>query len=110
MGFFSRWTRKRETNSPEKNQTQEQVKILPDSPQPADWQQSIQAALSQVEPRLSVWLPHVLNGVETKGDELWQRLRFFFHCLAVEEHEAQDFITRFEVWLEDMGYERVEKF
>lgn len=110
MGFFSRWTRKRETNSPEKNQTQEQVKILPDSPQPADWQQSIQAALSQVEPRLSVWLPHVLNGVETKGDELWQRLRFFFHCLAVEEHEAQDFITRFEVWLEDMGYERVEEF
>ena len=48
--------------------------------------------------------------METKGDELWQRLRFFFHCLAVEEHEAQDFITRFEVWLEDMGYERVEEF
>ncbi len=75
-----------------------------------DWQKATELALSQAEPRLSIWLTHVLDGVKSKGDDLWQRLRFLFHCLEVEESEAEDFIRRFDSWLNDMDYELVEEF
>lgn len=77
---------------------------------PPAWQAQVVQALRGAEPRLSIWLEHALSGVETKGDELWERLRFLFQALEAPEDEAELFITKFRDWLEDMGYEQVAEF
>ncbi|TVR01542.1 MAG: signal recognition particle-docking protein FtsY [Desulfovibrionales bacterium] len=74
------------------------------------WQAQLMQALRGAEPKLSVWLEHTLSGVETMGDELWDRLRFLFQALEAPEDEAELFITKFRDWLEDMGYEHVGEF
>jgi fused signal recognition particle receptor len=75
-----------------------------------DWQQDLVQALQQAEPKLSTWLDLILQDVHTSGPKLRQRLYFLFENLEVPEDEAEDFINRFEEWLEDMDYERVEEF
>ncbi len=75
-----------------------------------EWQAQVMQALRGAEPKLSVWLEHTLSGVETMGDELWERLRFLFRALEAPEDEAELFITKFRDWLEDMGYEQVAEF
>ena len=75
-----------------------------------DWQKELTLALREAEPRLSVWLGHILEGVERPGPELWNRLMFLFRALDAPEEEARDFIARFEKWLDDMGYETVPEF
>ncbi|WP_028571995.1 signal recognition particle-docking protein FtsY [Desulfonatronum lacustre] len=75
-----------------------------------EWQTQVMQALRGAEPKLSVWLEHTLSGVETMGDELWERLRFLFRALEAPEDEAELFITKFRDWLEDMGYEQVAEF
>lgn len=74
------------------------------------WQQELTLALRAAEPRLSVWLEHVLADVEEAGPELWERLEFLFGALETPASEAQDFVKRFAAWLEDMDYVRVEEF
>ncbi len=74
------------------------------------WQAQVMQALRGAEPKLSVWVEHTLSGVETMGDELWERLRFLFRALEAPEDEAELFITKFRDWLEDMGYEQVAEF
>ncbi|SDB47060.1 signal recognition particle-docking protein FtsY [Desulfonatronum thiosulfatophilum] len=95
---------------------QEQIQPQPeDQPQvqPQDqpeWQAQVLQALRGAEPKLSVWLEHTLAGVETPGNELWDRLRFLFQALQAPADEAEEFISKFRIWLEDMGYEQVAEF
>lgn len=82
------------------------------SAQPAlePWQENLVAALRGAEPRLSTWMGHILDGVDRRGDILWIRLRFLFTQLDVPTNESEDFIARFDTWLGDMDYDRVEEF
>ncbi|GAB6057265.1 signal recognition particle-docking protein FtsY [Desulfonatronum parangueonense] len=94
------------------DQPKEQPKDQPQAPpqdQP-EWQSRVMLALQGAEPKLSVWLEHTLSGVDTIGDELWDRLRFLFHALQAPADEAEEFIAKFRTWLEDMGYEQVAEF
>ncbi|MFZ5428062.1 MAG: signal recognition particle-docking protein FtsY [Thermodesulfobacteriota bacterium] len=75
-----------------------------------DWQKELTLTLRQAEPKLSVWLSIVLQGVEKPGPELWERLRFLFQCLEAPAAEADEFVKSFEKWLANMGYEEVEEF
>ena len=81
--------------------------LAPDAPA---WQRDLFTALQNAEPRLSVWLNHILDGVEEQGDELWERLRFLFKSLEAPEEESEDFLARFAKWLDDMDYEYVDEF
>ncbi|WP_336605562.1 signal recognition particle-docking protein FtsY [Fundidesulfovibrio soli] len=74
------------------------------------WQTELTLSLRQAEPKLSVWLGIVLQGVNRGGPELWERLRFLFNCLEAPAAEADEFIAAFEKWLANMGYEEVEEF
>jgi fused signal recognition particle receptor len=74
------------------------------------WQQELTLKLREAEPRLSEWLTLVLEGVSEKSPELWTRLRFLFRALGAPEAEADDFIQRFDSWLDMMEYEMVEDF
>ncbi len=78
-----------------------------DKPQ---WQVDLTKSLQQAEPRLSVWLGLILEGIEEAGDDLWVRLSFLLEALEAPKNEAEDFIARFKDWLEDMDYEYVEEF
>ncbi|MDD2219716.1 MAG: signal recognition particle-docking protein FtsY [Desulfoplanes sp.] len=74
------------------------------------WQTDLLHALEHAEPKLSIWLEHLLTGISRRGDVLWERLYFLLEQLEVPKAEAEDFVRRFELWLEDMDYERVEEF
>jgi len=74
------------------------------------WRDELLLALRRAEPRLSEWLSLVLRGVSQAGPDLWERLKFLFSALEVPENEARDFIGRFESWLTQMEYVRVEEF
>jgi len=74
------------------------------------WQTELTLALREAEPRLSQWLALVLEGIETKGPRLWERLEFLFRALGAPETEAREFIQRFDAWLAMMEYERVGDF
>lgn len=81
------------------------------APVPAeDWQAGLTLALRQAEPKLSQWLNIIVEGVEDKGQPLWERLAFLFKALGAPDDEARDFIAKFEAWLDDMGYQRVADF
>ena len=66
--------------------------------------------LREAEPRLSVWLGIVLEGVDEAGDLLWQRLFFLLRALDAPEAEAQNFVRDFQEWLTRMDYRQVEEF
>ncbi len=76
----------------------------------APWKTELTLALRQAEPRLSVWLGHVLDGVDEAGPILWERLRFFFSSLEVPADEAETFVRDFGRWLEAMEYRYVADF
>ena len=80
------------------------------APQDDAWRDHLTLALRQAEPKLSVWLSLVLDGVGTAGPELWPRLRFLFASLEAPEAEAEAFVAKFSAWLDDMGYREVEEF
>ncbi len=104
MGFFSNWKKNRLSqgeNTKEKSLAAEQS---------TDWQNRLKAELAKATPQLSVWLSHILNGIEQKGDELWQRIAFLLHNLGVDENESQKFIDTFSAWLNEMDYELVDEF
>ena len=75
---------------------------------PAD--EALTLRLRTAEPRLSVWLGIVLEGVDEAGDLLWQRLFFLLRALDAPEAEAQNFVRDFQEWLARMGYQQVEEF
>lgn len=74
------------------------------------WQTDLTLALRGAEPRLSIWLEHVLKGVEKADETLWERLRFFFAALDAPAGEAEKFISAFDRWLDNMEYEYVNDF
>ncbi|WP_421902773.1 signal recognition particle-docking protein FtsY [Maridesulfovibrio sp.] len=88
--------------------------VMETEAQPAEdkpqWQIELTKSLQQAEPRLSVWLGLILEGIEEAGDDLWDRLSFLLEALEAPKNEAEDFITRFKDWLEDMDYEYVDDF
>jgi len=75
-----------------------------------DWQKDLALALRQAEPKLSIWLGILLQGVSNAGPDLWRRLRFLFTCLEAPAAEADEFVAAFEKWLSNMGYQEVEEF
>ena len=75
---------------------------------PAD--EALTLRLREAEPRLSVWLGIVLEGVDETGDLLWQRLFFLLRALDAPETEAQNFVRDFQEWLTRMDYRQVEEF
>ena len=66
--------------------------------------------LREAEPKLSVWLGIVLEGVDEAGELLWQRLFFLLRALDAPEAEAQNFVREFQAWLTRMDYRQVEEF
>jgi fused signal recognition particle receptor len=58
----------------EPTQTETAKVITDDQPQ---WQKDLTVSLRGAEPKLSIWLELVLDGIEEVGDPLWDRLRFF---------------------------------
>jgi len=80
------------------------------APELAPWQMALVQALGGAEPKLSIWMTHILDGVTRRGDALWERLRFLFKQLDVPAEEGEDFIRRFDKWLKDMDYDHVDEF
>ncbi len=74
------------------------------------WKEELRVALQEAEPRLSVWLDIILKDVKQADELLWERLLFLFENLEVPEEEANDFITRFKKWLEEMEYSSIFEF
>ncbi|MBB5141990.1 signal recognition particle-docking protein FtsY [Desulfovibrio intestinalis] len=66
--------------------------------------------LREAEPRLSVWLGIVLEGVDETGDLLWQRLSFLLGALEAPPQETQAFVDDFRAWTQRMEYRQVEEF
>ncbi|WP_027175811.1 signal recognition particle-docking protein FtsY [Desulfovibrio aminophilus] len=74
------------------------------------WRTDLTLALRQAEPRLSIWLGHVLSGVHEAGPLLRERLLFLFQALDAPQAEAEAFVADFESWLSAMGYSGVDEF
>lgn len=91
----------------EPTQTETATVITDDQPQ---WQKDLTVSLRGAEPKLSIWLELVLDGIEEVGDPLWDRLRFFFDALDAPKNEAEEFISKFADWLDDMEYDYVSDF
>ena len=72
--------------------------------------QSMILRLREAEPRLSVWLGIVLEGVDEAGDELWKRLRFLLRSLDAPAAEVDAFVDDFRGWLERMEYVQLDEF
>ena len=66
--------------------------------------------LRDAEPRLSVWLGIVLEGVTEADELLWSRLRFLLRSLDAPATEADAFIDDFRGWLERMEYRWLDEF
>lgn len=115
LGFFSKikkiWKKEeqppKETPQSLRPETDEPVAAAPEDQQ---WKSSLRKSLSLAEPRLSVWLDHLLEGIEKKGDDLWERLYFLFETLEVPPDEARKFVSSFSEWLDDMGYVYLDEF
>ncbi|GAB1254392.1 signal recognition particle-docking protein FtsY [Desulfovibrio sp. TH_2024_36128] len=76
----------------------------------ASGDQALTLRLREAEPRLSVWLGIVLEGVDETGDFLWQRLSFLLGALEAPPHEAQAFVEDFRDWTQRMDYRQVDEF
>ncbi len=74
------------------------------------WQQDMLMLLRNAEPRLSVWLDIVLQGVDRLDNTLQERVAFLLTSLDVSAEEAQRFVKDFALWAEDMEYERLADF
>lgn len=72
--------------------------------------EALTVRLREAEPRLSVWLGIILEGVDSAGDLLWQRLAFLLRALDAPQDEARNFVDDFRAWLERMEYRHVEEF
>ena len=112
MGFFSKikkfW---KGENEDVVQEVSPQEAVLPEiTAEAEDWQSGLKHSLAMAEPRLSVWLDHLLKGVEAKGDQLWKRLYFFFDALEIPREEADEFVSDFSRWLDEMGYVRLDEF
>ena len=76
----------------------------------ADWQTDLRRALQQAQPRLSVWLDLILADLTHADEQFFARLHFLLESLEVPPAEAEDFMNRFQKWLQDMDYDRIDEF
>ena len=67
-------------------------------------------ALRDAEPKLSVWLGVVLQGVDSASDLLWHRIAFLLRALEAPADEVTQFVDSFRNWLTSMGYEELDEF
>lgn len=66
--------------------------------------------LRRCDPKLSVWLKTILQGIEDVNDIFWQRLGFLLKALETPENEAKTFSDDFRKWLQNMEYSHIEDF
>ncbi|MDR1659710.1 MAG: signal recognition particle-docking protein FtsY [Desulfovibrio sp.] len=86
--------------------------VLPDAGEgnPPDADAALTLRLREAEPRLSAWLAVILEGVDTAGGLLNERLLFLLRALDTPGGEAQAFVREFDEWLKRMEYRRIEEF
>lgn len=109
MGFFSKL--KHLWQSDEKQASAAStLEATPTGEANGKWRDELTLALRQAEPRLSQWLDVIVHGVHEQGPALDERLIFLFEALGAPQQEADDFVTRLNGWLEDMGYRNVAEF
>ena len=84
------------------------------APSPASAEEEeLTVRLRACEPRLSVWLDTVLDGVTEAGPLLEKRIRFLLSSLeapAAEIAEIDSFVSDFSGWLERMEYRNLDEF
>lgn len=112
MGFFSAVKKLFTGEKPEDASAHELVSADALARPQADMSQEhdLTLRLRAAEPRLSVWLGIVLEGVDSADDLLWQRIRFLLQALEAPAAETEAFVTDFQDWLTRMEYVRVEEF
>ncbi|MBA4358817.1 MAG: signal recognition particle-docking protein FtsY, partial [Desulfovibrio sp.] len=83
-----------------------------DGAQTQAWREALAASLAPAQSpgraKISEWLGILLSGIDTPGQELWERLRFLFATLSAPEAEAEAFITEFAGWSEAMNLQKPE--
>ena len=80
------------------------------SPTASDEEEELTVRLRSCEPRLSVWLDTVLDGVTEAGPLLEKRIRFLLSSLEAPAAEIDSFVSDFSGWLERMEYRNLDEF
>lgn len=81
------------------------------APSPASAEEEeLTVRLRACEPRLSVWLDTVLDGVTEAGPQLEKRIRFLLSSLEAPAAEIDSFVSDFSGWLERMEYRNLDEF
>lgn len=81
------------------------------APSPASAEEEeLTVRLRACEPRLSVWLDTVLDGVTEAGPLLEKRIRFLLSSLEAPAAEIDSFVSDFSGWLERMEYRNLDEF
>lgn len=81
------------------------------APSPASAEEEeLTVRLRACEPRLSVWLDTVLDGVTEAGPLLEKRTRFLLSSLEAPAAEIDSFVSDFSGWLERMEYRNLDEF
>lgn len=81
------------------------------APSPASAEEEeLTVRLRACEPRLSVWLDTVLDGVTEAGLLLEKRIRFLLSSLEAPAAEIDSFVSDFSGWLERMEYRNLDEF
>lgn len=81
------------------------------APSPASAEEEeLTVRLRACEPRLSVWLDRVLDGVTEAGPLLEKRIRFLLSSLEAPAAEIDSFVSDFSGWLERMEYRNLDEF
>lgn len=81
------------------------------APPPASAEEEeLTVRLRACEPRLSVWLDTVLDGVTEAGPLLEKRIRFLLSSLEAPAAEIDSFVSDFSGWLERMEYRNLDEF
>lgn len=112
MGFFSAVKKLFAGEKPEDASALAQASAgsLADSRADFSHEHDLTLRLRAAEPRLSVWLGIVLEGVDSADGLLWQRIRFLLQALEAPAAETDAFVADFQDWLQRMEYVRVEEF
>ncbi len=81
------------------------------APSPASAEEEeLTIRLRACDPRLSVWLDTVLDGVTEAGPLLEKRIRFLLSSLEAPAAEIDSFVSDFSGWLERMEYRNLDEF
>ncbi|MCL2123669.1 MAG: signal recognition particle-docking protein FtsY, partial [Desulfovibrionaceae bacterium] len=107
MGFFSGIKQLFKQNHPAAAPPSQHATAAADG---SEWRNELTLKLREADPRLSVWLGIVFEGVAKADDLFLQRLRFFLEALECPPAEADGFVRSFTDWITRMEYSRLEEF